>query len=360
MAADGKVRVAVAGLRFGGYFAGMFAAHPNVERVGLCDTDTPVLDRAVERIGGRRHGSLQEILDDDYDAVALFTPIPDHAAHSIAVLRAGKHCACAVPMAATLDDLRAVLAAQRETGRNYMMMETSVANEEFLFVRDMHQRGEFGRIQFLRGMFHHDLENHPRYWMGLPPMHYITHPMSPILALAGTSAERVCCFGSGAMRPELHETYGNPYPVETAVFRLRNSDIAAQITSMIFHTAIDFRETFDLYGEKQSFQWATHRVGDKHSLIRKLPTRPGGQRGTSMLVQRIDSLPSLADHLPESMRARHVAPGVLLVDEFVRSILESRQPWIDAPTAANWSAPGLCAHLSAMRGGEPVDIPLFE
>ena len=48
-----------------------------------------------------------------------------------------------------------------------------------------------------------------------------------------------------------------------------------------------------------------------------------------------------------------------LVHEFVRSIVEARPPTIGAVTAADWTAAGICAHESAMQGGEAVIIPDF-
>lgn len=48
-----------------------------------------------------------------------------------------------------------------------------------------------------------------------------------------------------------------------------------------------------------------------------------------------------------------------LVHEFVSSIVEGRKPTIDAVTAANWTASGICAHESAMRGGDAVEVPEF-
>jgi hypothetical protein len=48
-----------------------------------------------------------------------------------------------------------------------------------------------------------------------------------------------------------------------------------------------------------------------------------------------------------------------LVHEFVRSIVERRPPAIDAVRAADWTAAGICAHASAMRGGEAVEVPSF-
>jgi hypothetical protein len=47
------------------------------------------------------------------------------------------------------------------------------------------------------------------------------------------------------------------------------------------------------------------------------------------------------------------------VHEFVRSIIEDRPSAIDAVTAANWTAAGICAHESALRGGAAVEIPRF-
>jgi hypothetical protein len=47
------------------------------------------------------------------------------------------------------------------------------------------------------------------------------------------------------------------------------------------------------------------------------------------------------------------------VHEFVRSIVEERAPWIDSVRAAGWTAAGICAHASAMRGGKCVNMPKF-
>jgi len=42
-----------------------------------------------------------------------------------------------------------------------------------------------------------------------------------------------------------------------------------------------------------------------------------------------------------------------------RAIVEGRRSRVDAATTANWTAPGICAHASAMRGGARVEIPGF-
>jgi hypothetical protein len=87
-------------------------------------------------------------------------------------------------MAMTLDECRAVAGAARASGRNYMMVDTTVSRE-FLYVQEQLRSGMIGRIQFLRGAHLQEMSGWPGYWEGLLPMHYATHAISPLLALAG-------------------------------------------------------------------------------------------------------------------------------------------------------------------------------
>ena len=68
-----------------------------------------------------------------------------------------------------------------------MMMETVVYSREYLFVKELYDKGELGRIQFLRGSHQQDMDGWPDYWPGLPPMWYATHCVSPCLAILSTS-----------------------------------------------------------------------------------------------------------------------------------------------------------------------------
>ncbi len=368
-----KIRVALAGLRFGAAFIPIYIHHPDVEHLGIVDTDPDMLREQGDKfLVERRHGYLDEVLGSgDYDAVHLVTPIPIHAEQAVAVLEAGLHCACTVPMATGIDDLRAILAAQRASSKNYMMMETAVYTRRFLYVQELLERGELGRIQFLRGAHYQDMENWPPYWMGLPPMHYATHAVSPILALANTRATEVHCYGSGRMREELREQYGNPFPVETAIFRLEGTDVCAEVTRSLFHTARDYTESFNVYGEKATFEWQQLEKEEDPVVFRA--TNDCSTTGRRVPVpDRQDLLPpeiarftqrgvydESSPHLSFLQGGGHGGSHPHLVHEFVRSIIEARPPAIDAVTAANWTAAGVCAHESAMTGGEAVIIPDF-
>lgn len=48
-----------------------------------------------------------------------------------------------------------------------------------------------------------------------------------------------------------------------------------------------------------------------------------------------------------------------MVHEFLSAIIEDREPWPNAKTAANWTCVGICAHESSNRGGEVTQLPEF-
>lgn len=372
---DGKVSVVVVGLGFGGGFPPIYLDHPDVGRVAVCERNEERIRAVAERyeLADVFH-DLGEVLASDYDAVHLVSGIPDHARQTVAVLSSGKHCACTVPMATSLDDLRAIVEARSGSGLNYMMMETAVYTRQFLYALELERGGRFGRIQFLRGAHYQDMERWPAYWAGLPPMWYATHAVSPLLAIAKTRAVRVHCFGSGQMRADLRRQYGNPYPIETAIFQLETPGLSAEVTRSLFHCARPYMESFVVYGENACYEW---QMEDQDPvLFEAAPVVPDRVRTATTTrpvpPDRKDLLPPAIGrhtvrfkaagkhaHISFEQGGGHHGSHPHMVHEFVRSMVEGRQPWIDAVTAANWTAAGICAHDSALRGGAAVDIPNF-
>ena len=47
------------------------------------------------------------------------------------------------------------------------------------------------------------------------------------------------------------------------------------------------------------------------------------------------------------------------MNEFLKSILEDRKPAVDEVLGGNITAAGICAHISAMKGGAEVVVPAF-
>ncbi len=374
-----KINVALVGLGFGGAFAGIYKAHPNVGELTLCDTNPDVLKKTCDYIGGARAvESFEAVLADPaIDAVHLVTPIPLHADQTVAALEAGKHCACTVPMATSLEDIRRIVKAKRRSGKNYMMMETTLYTYQFFYAKRMKETGELGKIQFFRGSHYQDMAGWPDYWMGLPPMWYGTHAIAPMVALSGSRICRVNAFGSGSMDEALVRRYGNPFPVESALFEFE-SGVKGEATRSLFETARMYQEGMFVYGSKKSFEWG-FCDGDA-PVITTLHEPEGMGRGratdceTTPMPNYYADLPEALwrftvggnydplnpqDSLKKGAGGGHHGSHAHLVHEFVMSCVEERKPWIDEHLGGNITAAGICAHESALRNGEPVIVPKF-
>jgi predicted dehydrogenase len=373
------LRIAVVGLGFGQDFVPIYLSHPAVDSVVLVEPDAERRHQVAARFGlDEGHADLAEVLTDpSVDAVHILAPVFLHADMVVAALDAGKHVACAVPMATTLADLDRIIAAQQRSGTNYMMMETTVFGREYLVVEDMHRRHEFGDLTLYRGYHIQNLEGFPVYWLGYPPMHYVTHALSPILSLLDTTVASVRCQGAGKLAASnATGAFDNPYPAEVGLFTLRNSDVLADVTMSFFQTARSYIEGFSLYGDRRGIEWPLDNEGDLTVFDMYPPD--AGNRGnrveaTSLAPQDFpDRLPpSLAQFvrpsdvqlpgMPESITllAHHGGSHPFLVDEFVSSIVEQRSPLVDARRSASWTAPGICAHQSAMNGGAEVEVPEY-
>ncbi|MCX6629515.1 MAG: Gfo/Idh/MocA family oxidoreductase, partial [Candidatus Solibacter sp.] len=244
-----KLNIAIVGLGFGKEFIPIYQIHPCANMYAVCQRTREKLDEVGDQCGvAVRYQSFDELLcDPAVDAVHINSPIHLHAPQAIAALRAGKHVACAVPAATSVAECREIVCAARESGRNYMMMETAIYTREFLFVRELRDTGQLGRVQFMRGSHQQEMAGWPGYWEGLPPMHYATHAVSPCLALVKGEAEHVCCFGSGAIEDRLAARYGSPFAVESALFKVRNRQLAFEVTRSLFETARQYIESFDVY-----------------------------------------------------------------------------------------------------------------
>jgi hypothetical protein len=66
-----------------------------------------------------------------------------------------------------------------------------------------------------------------------------------------------------------------------------------------------------------------------------------------------------ADHLSFLQGGGHGGSHPHLVHAFLSAVAGDRPALPDAPTSANWTMVGLCAHESALKGGQPIDIPVF-
>jgi predicted dehydrogenase len=368
-----KINIAIVGLGFGAEFIPIYQRHPNARMQAICQRTPEKLNAIGDAFGiEKRYTNFQDLLKDpEVDAVHINSPIPDHAAQSIAALKAGKHVACTVPMATSIADCKKIVELQKKTGLTYMMMETVVYAREFLHIKELYEKGELGKIQFLQASHQQDMDGWPNYWPGLPPMWYATHCVGPMLALTGATAEYVSCFGSGTIRKELIKHYNSPFAVETAHIKFKDSDLSARIIRSLFDTARQYRESIDVYGSKKSFEWSLieHEEHVLHTAKKpeaKIPRKVKVPDYAKLLPKEIRPFTTRGvydlgkkSHLSFVQGAGHGGSHPHLVHEFLTSLVEKRDPMPNAKQSANWTCVGLCAHESAQKGGAIVKLPAF-
>ena len=368
MASNGRVRVGIVGLEFGAEFIPIYQAHPWAELRSICQRTRGHLDKVGEAFGIRdRYTSYDQMLKDpELDAVHVNTPPYLHADHVVAGLEAGKHVACTIPMALSVEDCRRIVEAARSSGRKYMMMETVVYSREFLYVKELYDRGDLGRVQFYRSSHQQEMAGWPAYWEGFPPMYNATHAISPTLALRRDQAEWVQCIGSGRVATEMVPNYGCPFAIESAHIQFKDTDVGAEVTRSLFNTAREYRESFDVFGSLKSFEW-TQVQGERHVIhTGEVPERVEVPDYARLLPREIQPFTTggvydAKDHAHRSFvqGGGHGGSHPHLAHEFLSSIRENRDPYPNARQAANITCAGILSHASAMSGGAKLYLPDF-
>jgi predicted dehydrogenase len=370
---ENKIRVAIIGLGFGAEFIPIYQRHPDAELVAICQRNEQKLNEIGNAFGiEKRYTSYEELLKDpDIDAVHINTPIPDHGPQSILALKAGKHVACTVPMATTVEECRQIVELVNQTGLTYMMMETVVYAREFLFMKELYTKGELGKVQFLKASHQQDMDGWPNYWPGLPPMYYATHCVGPVLALTNAEAETVSCFGSGTIRKELHQYYNSPFAVESTHIKFRHSDLSAHVYRSLFDVARQYRESFEVYGSKKSVEWPLIEGQPLivHTAKKSEPEIPSAVHCPDyahLLPQPIQGFTTKGvydtddhQHLSFIQGAGHGGSHPHLVHEFVSALKDKREPFPNARQSANITCVGILAHESALQGGQVINLPEF-
>ena len=184
------------------------------------------------------------------------------------------------------------------------------------------------------------MDGWPDYWPGLPPMWYATHCVSPCLAILGKHAESVVCHGSGRIREELIARYGSPFAIETATFKIKDTDVVAEVTRSLFDTARQYRESFDATGSAKSFEWQQVEGEDPVIHTKSTPAHPLSEPE----IPRRVKVPDYAHLLPEGIR-RFTQPAAIQDAEHL-SFLQGGGHGGSHPHLVH-------AFLSAVRGRAP-------
>ncbi len=367
-----KVRIGIVGGGFGSGFH--FHEHPNCTVAAVSDLRPDRRDHLMNVYHcAKSYESLEKLLlDKNVDAVFLATPAPDHLRHVTMTLDAGKHVLCAVPAVfGSVEDCHKLIEAVKRSGLTYMLAETSYYHQTVISARRFYKAGEFGNIFSAEAEYHHPgleelyFENGKRTWRyGLTPMHYPTHCTSMLIGVTGERLTQVSCTGWGDDSPILKDNdYRNPFWNETALFQTDRG--TAFRVGVYWKGVMGGTERGQWWGTKMSL-FCAHPNGLGPVIVHPQAVSEKDSGG----FVRYKNQPApfkqpiwwKTDALPAAMRhdSWHDGSHTFLAHEFIQSIAGNRKPAIDVYEAVAYTAPGIVAHESALKGGESLKVPRFD
>ena len=120
--ADRPLRVGVVGVGvMGSNHARVFADVPGVKLVGVADPDPKRRDMVASALACAGHSDVDDLLLEGVDAVTIAAPTHLHQDLSLACIRRGVHVLVEKPIASSVQEGRAIIAAARRAGVTLMV-----------------------------------------------------------------------------------------------------------------------------------------------------------------------------------------------------------------------------------------------
>ena len=113
-----KVNIGIIGLGFGKEFIPIYQQHPNGGKIAICTRREQHLNEIGDQFKidpALRYSDYQEMIQNDMlDAIHVVTPVMDHYPMVMAALQSGKHTACTIPMATTIQQCNDIVRATQK------------------------------------------------------------------------------------------------------------------------------------------------------------------------------------------------------------------------------------------------------
>ncbi|MFH1570149.1 MAG: Gfo/Idh/MocA family oxidoreductase [Gemmatimonadota bacterium] len=355
-----KIKVGVIGVGRGSSFAQAATDVVGMELVALCDLWEEKLREVGKRYGVATYTDYDQFLGHEMDAVILANYFHQHAPFAIKALRAGKHVMSETAANTTLAEGVALCRTVEETGLTYMLAENypyTAFNQE---MRRVYRTGEIGEVTYAEGEYNHPMApearlrispgtRHWRAW--IPSTYYCTHALAPLMFITDRMPQRVIGL-SIACREVNEETVALGDPGSVILCRMDNGAV------------------FRIFGLVLPGHSNWYRVHGSRGAMEI--TRGGGYFGPGQVrvwheewnlaagqeAERVYA-PDWPEHGDLARQAGHGGGDFWTNFHFANAIRSGQPPFLDVYRAVAMSSVGILAWKSALREGEPVDMPDF-
>ncbi|SAK50922.1 oxidoreductase domain-containing protein [Caballeronia temeraria] len=146
-----RVRIGIVGFGMAGRaFVPALAKHPGFVFAGFADPLASVREGGAQEFGVVAYESIDELIEHGaLDAVYVASPTTLHRTHVELAAHAGKHVLVEKPMAANLDDARAMVAAAEAAGIVLLAGHSHGYDQPIHAMRELVDSGELGRVRMV-------------------------------------------------------------------------------------------------------------------------------------------------------------------------------------------------------------------
>ena len=332
-----KLKIGIVGLRRGRTWINIFSKDNRSSVVALCDKDQSLLE---EFPADKKTTNIRDLLAMDLDAIVICTPPKFHAEQTILALESGKHVLCEVPAATTISECQKIVDAVKKSGKNYMLAENSCYSDMHLTWQSIVENNNLGKVIYAEAEYIHDCRQLMKdadgtltWRANFPPIQYCTHSLGPLLFITDDRCVSATGLSSGS---NVASDIG-AIDLEVGLFRTANE------------TTIKILCGFSIE-RHPSFHWyviyGTNGVLESQ---RQYNDPINGYYKATKSDQKMKFC--------QSNMAAHGTAENRVASEFTESIIGGRIPSIDVYRAMDYTIPGICAHLSAQKGGDVVSVP---
>lgn len=353
-----KLRWGIAGLGRGRKFVEWLSEVAGCETVAVCDANP----QALEGFDGLdTYTDYRQFIEQaDVDVVGVITPGPQHAEQSVLAMEAGRHVLSETPCVYSVEEARQVVETARRTGCKYMLAEDYIWMCWCQELKKIVASGKLGEIVAAEAEYTHDVRggmlvdsegkrHHASAWgsrddlqptwraSDLPPLFYCSHTLGPLLYLMEDRCTMAVGLHSGArVAPQV-------CPVDVESGLLKTAGGATIRLTNGFCVPHPFSLFLGLYGTTGSI-----RVVNLGQLQVKAWFEQEAESGDwwDMPIEY---------HARADGRDWHV----VMLEDFVGSIVNDTAPPLDEIGSMGCTVPGICAHMSAEQGGVAVPVPDF-
>lgn len=202
MSGSSNLRVGVVGAGMMGVgHARCVSQAPGAELAGIADLDRDRAEKLAGELGAAVYRTHQELLDGaNPDAVIVCTPDWAHREVGVAAAQAGKHVLVEKPLAMTVEDCDAIIAAAEEAGVSLMVGHILRFDPRYAAARAAIQSGDIGAVSYLYARRTNKLAQARRFEGKTTVLHYLGvhdvdwmlwamgEPVAQVYAASGTTA----------------------------------------------------------------------------------------------------------------------------------------------------------------------------